>query len=323
MQFQIESRDGVVTIPASGQLRLQSGRCGLFPFSLELGEAHLIYATVQPLSILRDAAGRECFVFFAPEGIAPELCFDAHTIVSCSGAPRQRDGNRLIVRTALGLEGVMLQTQSGEEVRVLVLSRSDAEGALVRRDIQGDHLFLSEADCWFEEGNLEIRSTGHVANVRVFPALAAGVSLPLEATMSLDKDSSIVSFQTQPKLIEPHREDRSGWVVLRFAPDLFEGVDDVWLRVNYEGDTAGAYVNGTLVADNFCNGQTWEIALRRLGPDVLEHELCLRFSPLQRGEARNTSTAMAARLDFEGDELLRIHDIECAARFRFHLPLSA
>ena len=40
----------------------------------------------------------------------------------------------------------------------------------------------------------------------------------------------------------------------------FEGVREIYLSVKYEGGVGNAFIDGELIADDFSNGQLWEIA---------------------------------------------------------------
>ena len=51
----------------------------ILPFNLMLGSARLRYATAQPLMKINDN-GIDHYIFFAPEGMKPEYCFDARTV---------------------------------------------------------------------------------------------------------------------------------------------------------------------------------------------------------------------------------------------------
>ncbi len=92
------------------------------------------------------------------------------------------------------------------------------------------------------------------------------------------------------------------------------------MNVDYPGDVAEAYINGRLVADHYSNGTPWVIGLKRFWPEIREYGLLLRFRPLRKGQIKNISNAMAARMDFEGEERLEIHKITFTPEYGMRLP---
>lgn len=59
-----------------------------------------------------------------------------------------------------------------------------------------------------------------------------------------------------------------------------DGLNNVYLRINYTGDKARLYFNYQLVADNFYDGDTWEIGLNRLHFPLENEPLNLEIEPL-------------------------------------------
>jgi hypothetical protein len=59
----------------------------------------------------------------------------------------------------------------------------------------------------------------------------------------------------------------------------FAKLNDIFLRVDYAGDRGWAFIDGTLVADNFNNGVPWEIGLKRWKGSLGNQGLFLRIVP--------------------------------------------
>jgi hypothetical protein len=107
--------------------------------------------------------------------------------------------------------------------------------------------------------------------------------------------------------------------LLTFPPDLMDGLEDVYLHIEYDGDTCGAYLNGRLAADNYNNGTPWRIGLKRFLPELLQHGLLLYFRPLEQGAVKNISSPMASRAVFEGEQLFRLKDIRLVPEYALRL----
>ena len=73
------------------------------------------------------------------------------------------------------------------------------------------------------------------------------------------------------------------------------GLKDLRLRVNYRADIGMLFLNGEMISDNFCNGDTWGIGLREHAGALRHQPLVLKLTPLKKGASVNVASAMAAR----------------------------
>lgn len=60
------------------------------------------------------------------------------------------------------------------------------------------------------------------------------------------------------------------------------GMSDIFLRVRYAGDVARLSLDGRLLDDDFYNGRTWEIGLKRFLPESFGKKLEVSILPLPR-----------------------------------------
>jgi hypothetical protein len=67
-------------------------------------------------------------------------------------------------------------------------------------------------------------------------------------------------------------------VVIEIDPVSFEGVHELLLQIDYEGDVGHTFIDGRLVHDHFCNGQKWEIGLKQFYPEVAAKEIYFYIS---------------------------------------------
>lgn len=72
---------------------------------------------------------------------------------------------------------------------------------------------------------------------------------------------------------------------------------DARLQIDYSGDIGYLFINGDLINDNFCNGNTWEIGLRTFSDRLKNNPLTLSITPLREGVNVNVESAMAARME--------------------------
>ena len=58
-------------------------------------------------------------------------------------------------------------------------------------------------------------------------------------------------------------------------------MQEYFLRLNYTGDVAMAFMNGTLVLDHFYHGAPWTIGLKRFSQQMKKEDLSFYFRPLR------------------------------------------
>jgi len=96
---------------------------------------------------------------------------------------------------------------------------------------------------------------------------------------------------------------------------------DPILRITYVGDVARILLDGGLLNDNFYNGASFEIGLKRHAPDILEKELTLAILPLRKDAP--IYLQKEAQPDFRGkDSIAELHKIEIIPRYPARLDAS-
>ena len=60
------------------------------------------------------------------------------------------------------------------------------------------------------------------------------------------------------------------------------GLSDIYVRIRYAGDVARLSLDGRLLDDDFYNGRTWEIGLKRFLPECFDKRLEVSVLPLPR-----------------------------------------
>ena len=83
------------------------------------------------------------------------------------------------------------------------------------------------------------------------------------------------------------------------------------LRIRYTGDAARLLLNGRLINDDFHNGSTFEIGLRRHAPEILSGELRLEILPLQKDMPVFFEPGARPRF-CEAGKALELHAVEIA-----------
>jgi len=315
---------GQLCIPREGTLTLKADVCCLLPFNMSLGGVKLVYATVQPLTVLYSEVETHYF-FFAPEGMTPEYCLVASSYRHLQGDVRitaEADGN-VYLSVEPGTErSFTLTTLDGKVLRITTLTRVEAEHAWRGAAWGCERLIISEADLFFSGQSVEIRSQGVAETTMIVFPIVTGWLLKVQGgvlTITQQALTSLLRVNLPARNPEILIKDRgAGRFQLELASDSLSGLNDIFLQFDYTGDVGSLFLDGRLIADNYNNGTPWRVGLKRFWPQALEHGLIARFWPLRQGQMQNTSTTMANRMEFTGEEIWRLNSFtvipEYAAR---------
>lgn len=314
VRFTIETDGGALTIPDTRALTLEPDVCFILPFQQSLHGARLRYATVQPLTLLTTPYYRHYF-YFAPEGIAPEFCFDGYTCAHVSGEWERCEtrGDRLYIEPRCGPDKTFaLSAPDSTRILITTLTRAQAEQTWRGHAWSAERVIVSSAPLTLEQGGVELHSLD-LPNIEltIFPPPATPIQARgAQLTATPGAYSTQLELTMPAQSVSPDIEDcGQGKYLLQFPAEMWRGVSDVFLQIDYEGDMGSAFLDGELIADNFCNGTVWEIGLKRFAAQIPDNKLLLLFRPLRHGVIKNVSSTAAARFEFEGDEKLILHSI--------------
>jgi hypothetical protein len=291
-----------VTVPA--------GSYFVWPVKMAVGGATLEYATAQPLTRVKSAAGVETYFFFAAGGVAPEFAFAAATVrgVSAStGVVTRADGSVTVSAVRAGRNAaITVAAKDGSSTRIVVLTEAEAEN-LWKLPMAGvETVLLSGAEVFADTAGLHLRSRDAAKLRAEFyePADRSGAGMwrerawtvtprAMHATVTKEKDAAAraaVKLDAKPvnglpMPLEPtDAEFEAGAAAWRIELPKMEmtGLSDVWLRVRYAGDMARLSAQGRLLDDDFYHGSAWEIGLKRFLPEATGLEL--KILPMPRCE---------------------------------------
>jgi hypothetical protein len=235
-----------VTIPADSFF--------FWPVNMELNGARLVHATAQPLLKHTGDDGVLTVFFAETPGIRPEFAFDPLTIETPSGI------EPLVVLRPdpWPAPPLCVATPDGNEVRIVLLGEIDSL-SLLRKSKNS----VPE----FETTNRE-----RITPLLFEPVRARG---PLRDWRSANPDFPLPVAPT-----ENDYRHAAAWTIR--LPAGLDMKSNPILRVRYTGDPARLLLNGRLLNDDFHNGSTFEIGLRRHAPEILNGNLRLEILPLQK-----------------------------------------
>lgn len=301
---------------------IPSGAYFIWPFNLSLGAVHLRYATAQLFTRLDAAGGDPEVVYFeAIPGIEPEFSFDAASVRSVhvtSGKTERADGVIDLTGIEPGTQSsIDLVATSGERLRMVVLTAHEAENAW-RIRLQGrERLLFTEQDFFADANRIWLRSrdTAHFAfSITPAPSAPLQANLPLKPAASSNRLAAFTAEaqprevrlewkQTRPAGLAPPVKlgpvteanpqpvaqapeagplQQAALWSLTVPASALDGLNDLFVEFRYCGDLARLSSGTRLLSDNFYNGQTWTVGLKRFLDSQGQGRFELALLPLRR-----------------------------------------
>lgn len=311
VQFQLNLPDGPLTFP-SAPITIPSDACCFWPFQLDLGQGvKLAWATAQPLTAIENGNVRT--VFFAETmGVPAEFAFDGTAKLKLQSGHRE-DGRQTVVRDIKpGFDAALQIAGTNGHVRIVLLDEAQSLALWKGRWHGRDRVFLSHVGLVFDQDELRLSSPNREdLKLAVYPApdrvelngrrvesvlagIFTGYTLPLPAPVAYSVRRTKVQpagparrvpmgNTKQPVAAAPKDADFSSAEVWSLKlPDNLDLSLDPLLQVRYVGDVARVTLNGKLLADDFYNGNPFEMALRRYSPAITNGQLQIQILPLSK-----------------------------------------
>ncbi len=272
VNVQIEMKNETITFPAKGSFDVPIAASAILPFNLNLGNATVKSATVQPLTVLHKNDD-EYYIFSSIDGIAPELNFLPETRISkLKNASVNRNYGFKTV-TAKANEPFSFVT-NGEHFLVI-----PQDMALNANKINED-LYISDALILGDNSNIRIVSRNDKNSVHVFPKgkrslNTSEASIKEEKPVYDDFDSYSVKFEKAEVEITFEKVSERKYT-MRLTSDISK-LNDVFVEADYIGDRALAFIDGELITDHFYQERKWEIGLKKFAPRLKDNKMVLIF----------------------------------------------
>ena len=349
VQFTINLPLGPLTFPEP-PVTILPDACFFWPFNFDLGnDIRLSWATAQPVCAADDGNVRTVF-FAETKGVSAQFAFadDAH-LKLYKGLKTFAKGNTIVSNikpgraVAFSVFGV-----KGGEVKIVLLDDADSL-ALWKGMWQGkQRVFFTRAGLVLDGDKLRLTSVDRSdLNVGICPApssvssdgdklqgKAVGVfqQFTPRAPRAEKAKAKFESVQSagplrkvalgriqQPVAAEPDDADFKAAAVwkIKLPSDIDLNADPV-LRLHYVGDVARVTLNGMLLIDDFYNGKSFDVGLRRYAPEILNGDLRVAILPLQKNAP--IFLAKHAMPDFgDAESAVDLKSIEIVSRYQAQL----
>jgi len=283
----VNTTAGKITIPEQGSLTIKAGENCILPFNLDINHCQLRYATAQLLTKC-DESRDKYYVFFPVKGNPAKFCFSkaGTTVQVISNATIKRTKNEQVVKTLPDQPAEFLLTAAdGTKTRILVIDKDMALKANIVTIRGQKHLLFTEAEALPDEKSVELESVGaNEYQVSLFPSVITVPDLDGGIIKPIGKSKLFSTFRIvlpkvdlQPQVVRTGTRKAS----VSLPAELPKGLNDLFLKIDYIGDTGMAFLNGELVADEFYKGIPWEIGLKRF-LNKPHDDLGLYFRPVMK-----------------------------------------
>lgn len=277
-RFEIGLENETIRFPGEPVV-IPAGTITRWPVNLDVGGVRLRWATAAPLTVLDGTP--PTLVMTADRGITSQLAFGNGDVLGPEHG-RLLDGEGFLVEA----------TQDGASIEVLVLDADCADDVWM----VGRRLYLSEVPLWADDdGGLRMRAALKPAVRRYDPSRRAFVAVEVEregppprvgdveARLERGPDLAHRSYGSHAGRASAPRDDdflagAAQWTLR--LPDWFGRSGDLSeLELDWTGDVAQLWLDGSPVADRFWDGSRWTVDLSAL-PIRADSELVLRVLPL-------------------------------------------
>jgi hypothetical protein len=286
LQLAITTKNGTIKIPEQGNFTLQKDKHAMLPFNMKAGNALIRYATTQPLaSFAQD--GINYHVFVSIDGMLPEFYLQTKSgITADKNCTVKKKNNGAIIK---GNNNTIFSFSIGtgkNKNSFLVIPMAMAVNAYALKS----GLVFTKESLLINENSFDLLTRNSTGDSLLFyPALKAtptitGASLSQVTGPGNQFSAYKISFAPKTPAVKFQHPMPANYVA-NFEGNVLDGLNDVFLKIDYVGDNAQVMLDGQLVADHFYYGAPWEIGIKRFANQLKDQPLYLFFHAIRKDAA--------------------------------------
>ena len=306
-------------IPLKGEVSLGKDANCILPFNFNIEGSKLKYSTTQLITV-SEYNNEKYYFFYSPKGMKGEYCFDANEIKELkvdNGYVKNDMGNSIIHVDEDSMSNIRFISGVGKACNICTLTTLQSLN-FWKIDIDGtNRIIISDATLIPLNGELKLESKDkEIINVSIFPRPIKDITVSGAQIINKTRTGLFINYELKLPKKEIHldvKNVKDSKAVISIAKEEFLDVKDILLRINYAGDIGYAFIDGDLINDNFCNGGTWEIGLKRFEREITEKGMYIYISPIKKGAKVSSDSTMAARVETSTGEIAKISSIKVAA----------
>lgn len=321
VSFKIKTNNGDLLIPENKGITIRSGAMPIIPFNLKLGKIHLKYAISQLLCRVEDNKNLAHYFFFSYDQMEPEFAFEGNVRID-SGNVRVniKNGTTYVVPNKIGFDSVFYVTDDDEKCAIVILSEHQARRCIKGRYKDKDRLLYSEDCLIYTNETITTTQIGkNDMSVGIFPAFSENFNTLHDKhdTIRLGLLTFYSNFQPENKIDYTLKRFDDDKVTIRVENHSFEGLNDIYMKIDYEGDGARIFHDGLNIADHFYKSEAWYVSLKRYRKYVTEKGLCIRVNPVIGDVSDSVSGGITFQYTLEeATTKAKINSIELIPEYR-------
>lgn len=285
LKFTLLLEDEEINFPKGKGIDITAEEYAILPFNLEIGGIRIRYATAQPLTTINDC-DKTYLIMVSPLGNKTvEFGFDLETIDSISfdeGIGQRFDESTLIVQNK-GKNSISLTSKQGEELIIKTISKEEALKAWKCKIGSKEKLIICDLNILDDSEGLKVSyNRNGEYGLKVYPPEIDRLTIE-NKTVNADREDDFAVFDLHVEQkeisgisIKSVSADRA---IISIQKESINDFDEVFLVIDYIGDIAKAYINDTLILDNYYHGEKWEIGLKRYLTDLIANDLIICIRP--------------------------------------------
>jgi hypothetical protein len=315
-----------ISIPQENGFTLRKNTSVILPFNLSLNGVLVKYATAQALTKIENPApdGSDIahYFFYAPEGIRPEYALDRSTVrdIEIKDGKAVNDKDHIYITAQPGSGSLIKITGAdGSKVSITTLTRRQALNCFKTTLWGKERLILSEALVLDRDEFIQLQQVGSPQmSLSIYPDVEGGLATST-GNIQQSEDGIFASYKiTVPEKeiqlnVKPVGKDKA---VVEMAPDAMEGLNDIFLKIDYVGDTGMAFIDGRLSTDNFYYGSPWWISLKQFVPDMLDKGMYFYFKPMYESAKYLIDLPAETIPDFSQGPVIELRSIEAIPQYQ-------
>jgi len=285
LQLEIKLPDGKITIPEKNGFSLKKDVSAIFPFNLSMAGVQLNYATGQLLTKFEDA-GYIHYVFYEIDGTETEFQFNSQQIENIESITGNisDDGNHIYFLPEPGLKSTAeIIGKDGRKIKITTLTRDQALYTW-KVSLNGmERIIISKSTILDQNGMLKIQNIGNnTMQFNIYPDVKNGFTSG-SGRISRNSEGLFSQYNIELEKIEVPVEIQKVTdqrITLNIPEGAMTDLNDIFLKIDYIGDTGMGFINGKLVTDHFYYGEPWWIGLKRFVPEIMEEGMYFYFKPI-------------------------------------------
>jgi len=171
-----------------------------------------------------------------------------------------------------------------------------------------------------DETGIRLETVSSYNQILTFPRGCSSLS---HAVLDERPEDSIFdhwTVKTSEKMISVHvKQTAFSKYEVSIPENFMDGLKDARIQIDYTGDIGHAFIDGDMIADNFCNYDTWEIGLKTFSDQLVNSPLTISITPLREGVNVNVESAMAARMENADSYIAELKNIRLRPVYEFKL----